>query len=66
MGRTELPLTEVGRNTGEASLRAGPRRVHVRGLDWREGICSTNCLFNFKRGRKESMVKITEGLMVLQ
>lgn len=54
---------QTGRNAGEASLRAGPRRVRARGPDGREVICATNCRFNFRRGRKVSVVKITKGSM---
>lgn len=53
-------MTDMGKTVGETSLRAGLSGAHIRGLD--SSRCLTNCLYNFRRARKELMVKITKVL----
>lgn len=65
-GGMELPLTEMGEDhqwnnfEGRAVWSSHERS----GLDW--STCNTHCLYNFRRGRKELMVKIMEVLIVWQ
>lgn len=65
-GGMELPLTEMEEDhqwnnfEGRAVWSSHERS----GLDW--STCNTHCLYNFRRGRKELMVKIMEVLIVWQ